>query len=145
MDSTHSGLDSPTQSPPAWIRPYLWLPYKDYDCWQLCRLVLEKERGLMLPDFHEDYERSADESLWDERIRDQVGAVVMRERERWVRVEGTPQPFDLALYQIRAVRWHLAIVVGGGWALNTNLQKGSHPILLRDKSWAERLEGYYRA
>jgi cell wall-associated NlpC family hydrolase len=127
------------------VRRYLRIPYDVLDCWQLCGHVLQLEAGVELPSFADDYERSADETLWSERIREQVAAVAERERLVWPRVEGEPRRFDLALYHLGGTRWHVALVAGGGWALNTDLRRGSHPMRLRHSEWARRLDGYFRA
>lgn len=142
--STSSG------SPPAWIRPYCWIPYDRLDCWQLVRHVWREERGVELPEWRNDFVREPGETLWSPRILEAVVSVVDREKDSgdWKPVEA-PEPFDIALYAIRVHggvkrRWHVALVAGGGWALNTNETRGSHPIRLRSCEWTELLEGYYR-
>lgn len=133
-----------TQDPPAWVRQYLRIPYRECDCWQLCGRIVWDQAGVRLPTYEDDYERSANETLWDERIRGQVAQVVEREMELWPKVEGDPQAFDLALYRVRGTRWHVATVTGGGWVINTDLAHGSHVLRLRDSRWAGMLEGFYR-
>lgn len=134
--------DLPTQDPPRWIRRYLRIPYAKMDCSALADHVLWTEKKVRMLEYPEDLAHTADETLWAIHLREQVKRTVEHELTRWPRVE-KPEPFDLALYRV-IDRYHVALVVGGGWALNTDLKRGSHPLKLRDSSWEGRLVGYFR-
>ena len=132
-----------TASPPAWVRPYLKIPYRDRNCWQLAGLIALERGGFAVPTYAGEYEATDDPEKWEAYVSGQVTKIIERERSRWPRVEGVPQALDFALYRLLG-RWHIATVVGGGWAITTTLRLGSHPFRLCDEPWASRLEGFYR-
>ena len=135
-----------TQDPPAWVRPYLGIPYAELDCWHLASRMALERTGRALPSFDGDYEVTADPEKWDAYVREQVTALFDRElqdRTRWPRVE-VPEPLDLVLYRVLG-RYHVATVVGGGWAVTTNLARGSHPVRMSHPGLKPPfLGGYYR-
>jgi len=131
------------------------IPYSERDCYALGQLLWKKRRGIEIPDYGyggpEDVTAwsaaargGQEDEGWNAVVRARVDAIVDREKTAgcWERVD-EPEELDFALYSVMGGRWHLMTVLGGGWALNTNRNLGSHCSLLRGP-WERRLDGFYR-
>lgn len=96
------------------IEDYVGIPYAKFDCYQLVRLVSEKEFNTVLPTV-EDYVKSPDLFILGE-----------MESGRWEQVTTLPQPGDaVALGVLGQPARHVGIYIGMGYVLHTSRSHGS--------------------
>jgi hypothetical protein len=139
--------------PPSWAGAYVGIPYRDHgaersgcDCWGLVRLVYRERAAIELPSYAGDYADEADSGG--------VASCVEAARASgaWRRVDGQPQPFDVAemLSVLRARGgWsypplHVGVVVTAGWLLHTELATGARLVGLDDWALGKRIAGFWR-
>jgi cell wall-associated NlpC family hydrolase len=121
--------------------PYIGLPFADhgrgpaFDCWGLVRHVLQRERGIELPDYGDTYPSHRDHSGVAGAI--EQGAVV-----GWRRVE-TPCVGCVVVFRIAGRPWHVGLVVGADRFLHIPEGETSCIERLSAAMWARRIEGFY--
>jgi cell wall-associated NlpC family hydrolase len=129
----------------AWVKNYIGIPFlsngrtlSGCDCYGLCRLVLEAEYGVILPELSGDYENALcireTSALFEKNL-----PVLAAER-----LEG-PEEKALAVITERGYPCHLGIYAGGGYLLHTTAGTGSVAQRITSPGLAGRIEGYYRA
>lgn len=112
--------------PPAWTQRFIGIPFADLgrdrrgcDCYGAGRLVMLEERGVALP-LYQDYEDARD----GQGIARLLELELAEQARAWRPVAGPLEAFDwLVLRRMdpagRAIRFHLALYAGAGWAFHT--------------------------
>lgn len=130
----------------AWAAAYIGMPFVErgrdahgVDCWGLVRLVYEREFGLVLPSYTENYVTITDA--------EEIHLIVEHERARpvWSEVPlAAALDGDVLVIRLLGRPIHVGVVVDAPWFLhvtqgiNTTLERWDQPI------WARRLVGCYR-
>ena len=103
---------------------YLGIEYSEYNCYELLRLVYEKELGIILPNFQA-------EKIINERV------------DNWIEIESDFKIFDVLLFS-RGNGRHVGIVVGDNLMLHTVNNKNSCVERYDRKQWKNNLISVYR-
>lgn len=131
------------------LADYVGLPFADKgrtaegaDCWGGVRLVLAELRGIVLPDYGDNYAGNGDA--------DGIGAAILHGLVRDFRKVDEPRPFDLVIFNLCRKPWHVGLVVRPGWFLHwpSPDERGndgtSRCERWTDRKWSNRVEGFYR-
>lgn len=134
---------------PAWAGRYVGLPYKDkgrgpdgWDCWGGVRMALQREFGLILPDYADAYTRAGDGASV-------AVAVASGLRDGWEHAD-SPREGDLLILRIAARPWHCALMVNAAMFLHwpppsrSGVQQLSCIERLDSPTWARRIDGFWR-
>ena len=134
---------------PAWVGPYIGLPYADkgrtrtgYDCWGLVRAALDEVAGITLPDYADAYATACDPHSVSQ-------AVAAGLTDGWHAVP-RGAPFDLLILRIAGRPWHCALMVAHGLFLHVPPPRADGMQILScveridSPTWAKRIEGFYR-
>jgi cell wall-associated NlpC family hydrolase len=125
-----------------WVNQYIGLPYeakgrsKDaVDCWGLVRLVLQEQKGFILPSFTDLYDDPDNHAEVTKAL--SIGVV------DWGEVDD-PEPFDVVILRLMGEPWHCSLYLGDGIMLHTMRGHMSAIEKLDSVKWRNRIEGYYR-
>jgi cell wall-associated NlpC family hydrolase len=128
----------------SWVKNYIGLPFLSNgrtragcDCYGLCRLVLETEYGIKLPELSSDYENALN-IRETSRLFEKNVPVLAAER-----LEG-PEEKAVAVITERGRPCHLGIYAGDGYILHTTVKTGSVCQRAGSPDLRGRIEGYYR-
>lgn len=128
---------------PAWVAPYVGLPYKDkgrgpdgWDCWGGVRMVLSEVFGLDVPSYDETYASGADRVAVP-------AAVESGLAEGWERTD-TREPGSLLILRIAGRPWHCGLIVAPNLFLHWAPHTTSCMERLDSLMWTRRIEGIYR-
>lgn len=134
---------------PAWVAPYVGLPYADKgrdrtgaDCWGGVRMVLAEVFGVDVPSYAEAYTVASDHSSV-------ATAVDAGLAHGWQRAD-RPRSGDLLILKIAGRPWHCALMVNAAMFLHwPPPDKQGRQLLscierLDSPHWARRIEGVYR-
>lgn len=128
---------------PAWVAPYVGLPYKDkgrgpdgWDCWGGVRMVLAEVFGTELPDYGDEYETAADRAAV-------AVAVEHGLADGWERID-RPEPGALLILRIAGRPWHCGLIVAPNLFLHWVPNATSCIERLDSLMWTRRIEGIYR-
>lgn len=128
---------------PAWVGPYIGLPYKDkgrgpdgWDCWGGVRMVLGDVFGLDLPSYEEAYVSGADRVAVPE-------AVERGLAEGWERTDRR-EPGSLLILRIAGRPWHCGLIVAPNFFLHWAPNTTSCMERLDSPMWSRRIAGIYR-
>lgn len=113
------------------IEEFIGLPYDEYDCFKLTRLVYKKINNLDLPEHF--YSDPLDHF--------HVSQVVSLHKWRYKKVQ-KPKLGDIILLRVYGVPSHLGIYIDQNRFLHTQKQTGS--IVDRLDKWEKRIVGFYR-
>ncbi|MCP5364118.1 MAG: C40 family peptidase [Hyphomicrobiales bacterium] len=119
----------------SWSTEYVGLPWREQgrdrsgvDCWGLVRLVLDEQRGILLPSFASDYAKDDGPA---------IAALIDANRGLGILVSADDeQAFDLVHcrmpcavgHAVRILPWHVGIVVAPGTMLHITSSLGSAAI-----------------
>ena len=119
------------------LNKYIGLPYEDYDCWQLIKLIYENELKTALPDYRKMYNSSSDIK--------QTGPVVSHgiADGHWEKVEA-PEPNDVLIFDILGVPSHCGLYIDNGDFIHAFNKCNAVVENITDLSWNRRLNGVYR-
>lgn len=126
-----------------WWNNYIRIPFeekgrseKGADCWGLFKLVYEKERGIILPDYLECYDTTADA--------EKLGEVIQNERkQKWQDVESGIE-FDAIILRMRNRPMHVGIVTKPGFMLHCAEGVGVAHENYTNMRWQNRVIGFSR-
>jgi cell wall-associated NlpC family hydrolase len=127
---------------PSWIPKYVGLPFKScgrdeegYDCWGLVKLIYERERGVLLPDY----------LLYDSVSNlDQVEHTVdVIKSEDWVKVERETF-LDVILFRCFGRPTHVGLVLDKKRFLHSPEGDRTRVESYDDRVWRRRVDGFYR-
>jgi hypothetical protein len=128
----------------AWVKKYIGIPFisngrtgDGCDCYGLCRLVLEAEYGVTLPELSDDYENALN-IRETSRLFEKNVPVLAAERLRG------PEERAVAVITERGHPCHLVVYAGDGFILHTKAVTGSICQRLSHPDLQGRIEGYYR-
>lgn len=128
---------------PAWVGPYVGLPYKDkgrgpdgWDCWGGVRMVLDDVFGLALPDYADAY-GSADDRL-------AVAAAVDAGLTYGWEPAQVAEPGSLLILRVAGRPWHCGLIVAPNLFLHWPPKSTSCVARLDSPQWAKRIQGIYR-
>lgn len=134
---------------PAWVGPYIGMPYKDkgrgpdgWDCWGGVRMVLAEVFGQVLPDYADAYTHAEDMASVSRAV--SVGLA-----EGWQEVS-SPAPGDLLIISIAGRPWHCGIMVTTDRFLHwpPKSRRGSEQLSSVERldgvSWASRKKTFHR-
>ena len=122
--------------------PYIGLPFADhgrgpaYDCYGICREILQQEFNITLPDYGGRYTEASDRHS----VADAIKAGLI---EGWHRVDA-PTEGALVIFRIAGQPWHVGIVVDAYTFLHVPPGETSCIERLASPMWEKRIEGYYR-
>jgi cell wall-associated NlpC family hydrolase len=129
-----------------WSNKYIGIPFVEHgrtadglDCWGLVRLVYAEQLAIDLPSY-DFYENTLDKSYISGTLKDADN------KPFCVSVEnGQEVAFDVIVFRLMGVPMHVAIVIGDGLMLHSQMGLGTHVSNYRtDKDWNRRLVGIYR-
>jgi probable lipoprotein NlpC len=107
-----------------------------YDCWGLI-LAIYKERGVDLWDIAESYEES---KFWHAK-----NFFLENYHRDWERVDDTPKPFDVILFNNDlGLPVHAGVVVTPTTFIHAQRKNGVTISRLFGREWEPRIEGVYR-
>ena len=128
----------------AWVKKYIGIPFvsngrtaSGCDCYGLCRLVLEAEYGVKLPELSDDYGNALNILETSRLFEKNLPVLAAR------RLEG-PEERALAVITERGRPCHLGIYAGGGYLLHTTAKTGCVAQRITAPDLSGRVQGYYR-
>ena len=136
---------------PSWSSKYSGIPFvtrgrdaKGLDCWGLIKLIYQQELGIQIEDFSDKYDLVSDA--------DAIEGCALVEKQNWIKVgdlnQYSPpyiaQPFDVVLFNIFGRPVHVGLVVCPYHFIHSPEDDMSRFERYTDRSWARRVEGFYR-
>jgi cell wall-associated NlpC family hydrolase len=121
---------------PAWVNAYIGLPFIEYNCYNLTRMVYADQLNIDLPDLDEEYSNSFDVKS--------IARLYMREMEaNWEKIE-VPVFGCMAVFRVRGVLWHCGIIVNNRFMLHTQNKNINSCLELFDNiNWKVKTVGFY--
>jgi hypothetical protein len=125
-----------------WTNKYVGIDFVDKgrdlsgaDCWGLGKLILEKEKNLIVPSYL-DYIDTED-------IKNINQLISQHSVVDWIKVEEEKE-FDFVLMRMRGFPAHVGVVVKPGLMIHT--EKGLNACLedYKCSKWSRRIIGFYR-
>lgn len=125
-----------------WQNKYVGIPYKDngrdeigIDCWGLVRLVYNKEFGISLPSYAEDYSGSD---------RQRIAELIAQYREGWQETTQEPKSGDVVLFRVLGLQTHVGIITEYPYFLHARDGRDSSIEKLDASTWSKRVVGIFR-
>lgn len=127
------------------VNKYIYIPFKEKgrdewgcDCWGLVRYIYQKERGIELPSYLEDYQTTSDsESI--------SGKISNEKKLHWQDIKhGKEQVFDVVLLRMLGLPMHVGLVTQKGYMLHTSRESGTCHVKYNNIQWEKRVLGFYR-
>jgi len=128
------------------INEYVGIPFNEnglspeegFNCWSLTKYVAEKEFGIYLPSYSEQYSTPLD-------YKELSNLIGKESTTNWVEVEkGKEKPGDVIILRLRNQPIHAGLVVKRGKMLH--VYKGINTVIDRYDSplWKHRINGIFR-
>jgi len=120
---------------------YLEIRYQDrgrgpgYDCWGLVWLIYQRELGISLPSYSDEYP--------DSDAGDAIQTVIDDQIRAWIPVD-KPRHLDLVILKILGKRMHCGIVIDDRNFMHCLGGAGVSIERFGDKRWCRRISGIYR-
>lgn len=113
--------------------------YDGWDCWGLVFCCYRDVRGIQLPSYADDYERSGD----THQARQELQQLIDRESPAWRQIVHAQQ-FDLAVFKIADIRSHIGVMVDRVNCLHAEFKIGTVIEPVNSLMWEKRIEGIYQ-
>jgi cell wall-associated NlpC family hydrolase len=120
------------------LAAYVGVPYKECDCWEMCRRFSREQLGIELPEFFYDKAHLAEQAAQHmaNETTDALGV-------RWAAVT-EPRVGDIALFRIKGLVSHSGIVVEDNLILHCLEGRDSCIEEFAGTHWETRLYGMFR-
>lgn len=124
------------------LNEYIGLPFRSHgrsvdgiDCWGLCRLYYEQEKGITLPSFSPFYDSTEDSKA--------IQDLINKEKSNWQEVDD-PNPGDVIVFNIAGKATHVGVYLGVYNFLHVFKGIDSCIESIKHHKWSNRVEGFYR-
>ncbi|MCA9344986.1 C40 family peptidase [Candidatus Saccharibacteria bacterium] len=121
---------------------YVGLPWAEkgvswngVNCWGLIRLFYEYELKIILPDYHNEYEKAVSKNTCK---------ILRREADKNFIKVSRAQPHDVILFREGLLPQHVALVINNSRMLNINKDQTSTIERYTDSEWKNNLVSFYR-
>lgn len=126
-----------------WWNKYINTPFVEkgrdasgVDCWGLVKIIYQKERNIILPDYTEYYQTTQDRDILAKTIREERST-------KWLDVN-EPKMFDVIILKMGGVPMHVGIVTKPNFMIHSARGIGTTHESFANIKWKHKVIGFSR-